>query len=147
MGSNPALQYISAIESDSADSEHITDNKQETDNKQRTDNDDITHNTHYADNTYNTSAMSNTHNTYNAQEKHNNHNAHIAHSRETKSRRLNLLLQPSLLDNMTKIARMKQTSVNDLINTVLRSYIEQEATVVERYEEVFGQERLGGRGK
>lgn len=138
MGSNPALQYISAIESDSADSEHITDNKQETDNKQRTDNDDITHNTHYADNTYNTSAMSNTHNTY---------NAHIAHSRETKSRRLNLLLQPSLLDNMTKIARMKQTSVNDLINTVLRSYIEQEATVVERYEEVFGQERLGGRGK
>jgi hypothetical protein len=54
------------------------------------------------------------------------------------------LLQPSLLENMTKIARMRQTSVNDLVNTVLRSYIEQEAAVVERYEEVFGEDAARG---
>jgi hypothetical protein len=182
-GSNPALQYISSIESDSGDNEHITDNTQETDNKYKTDDkqdmyntqdtsnkyntnnthevtnkhnaheipnkqytyntqetynkqvDDDKHisdNTHYTDNTYNTFSTSNTHKTYNA------------YIRETKSRRLNLLLQHSLLDNVTKIARMKQTSVNDLINTVLKSYIEQESSVVERYEEVFGKQPIEG---
>lgn len=57
---------------------------------------------------------------------------------ETKSKRLNLLLQPSVLDGLAKIARMKQTSVNDMINTILREYRDQQASLIVRYQEVFG---------
>ena len=57
---------------------------------------------------------------------------------ETKSKRLNLLLQPSVLIDVEKIAAMKRTSVNDLINTLLKEFITQEAGTLARYEEVFG---------
>jgi predicted HicB family RNase H-like nuclease len=57
---------------------------------------------------------------------------------ETKSKRLNLLLQPSVVADMEKIAAMKRSSVNDLINTVLKDFILQEADTLVRYEEVFG---------
>lgn len=57
---------------------------------------------------------------------------------ETKSRRLNLLLQPSVMDDLSKIAHMKKTSVNDLINTVMREYANENQALVEKYIEVFG---------
>jgi predicted HicB family RNase H-like nuclease len=79
--------------------------------------------------------------THNAQDTHNAaimHKTHNVPMKETKSRRLNLLLQPSLLENMSKVARMKQTSVNDLINKVLKDYTERETTTIARYDEVFG---------
>jgi hypothetical protein len=142
MGSNPALQYISSVEQDSADNTYITHNKHETDNKQTADNTQYADNTYKTDNTYVTPIAHITHDT---QEKHNKHNTYDAYNKERKSRRLNLLLQPSLLDNAAKIARMKQTSVNDLINSVLRSYIEHESAVIERYEEVFGKDSREGK--
>ena len=57
---------------------------------------------------------------------------------ETKSKRLNLLLQPSVVVDMGKIAAMKRSSVNDLINAILKDFITQEASTLAKYEEVFG---------
>lgn len=59
---------------------------------------------------------------------------------EHKSKRLNLLLQPSVLAELTKIARMRQTSVNDLINCVLRDFRDQNADEIRRYDRVFGEQ-------
>lgn len=58
---------------------------------------------------------------------------------QTKSKRLNLLLRPALLEDLKKIAAMERTSVNDLINTVLGEYAEQEAEQIEKYNSVFGE--------
>lgn len=43
---------------------------------------------------------------------------------ETKSRRLNLLVQPSLHDRIKKIAQARGSSVNDLIHQILSDYCE-----------------------
>lgn len=58
--------------------------------------------------------------------------------KEKKTRRLNLLLQPSVLDDLAKIAHMRRTSLNDLINTVLREYNAANAETIARYDEFFG---------
>lgn len=43
--------------------------------------------------------------------------------KETKSVRLNLLLRPSLFDDLRRIAWLNHTSVNNLINTIAEEYI------------------------
>jgi predicted HicB family RNase H-like nuclease len=58
--------------------------------------------------------------------------------KERKSKRLNLLLQPSVVEKVEKIATMKRTSLNDLINTLLKEFISREAETLSRYDEVFG---------
>ena len=52
--------------------------------------------------------------------------APAAPGRETKSARLQVLLQPSTKDGLKRIAAARGTSVNDLINTALREYVERE---------------------
>jgi hypothetical protein len=42
---------------------------------------------------------------------------------ETKSRRLNLLMQPSLHDKIKNLAQERAVSVNDAIHTILQDYI------------------------
>lgn len=59
---------------------------------------------------------------------------------ERKSKRLNLLLKPSVFTAASKIATMQRTSVNDLINRVLLDYIASEAETLEKYNEIFGEE-------
>ena len=49
-----------------------------------------------------------------------------APGRETKSARLQVLLQPSTKEGLKQIAAARGTSVNDLINTALREYVERE---------------------
>ena len=61
-----------------------------------------------------------------------------ATDQQTKSKRLNLLLRPALLEDLKKIAAMRQTSVNDLINTVLAEFTEHETDQIEKYDSVFG---------
>lgn len=56
---------------------------------------------------------------------------------ETKSKRLNLLLQPSLMEDLGKVAFMKKDSVNNLINTVLTSYRDENKDIIEKYNKVF----------
>lgn len=108
---NPALQYISD------DTEHI----QQTDNKRNT-NDNQS-----AFNTDNKESM------LNADNKQYTHND----DDEIKSKRLNLLIYPSLLNSLKKIAHMQRRSVNELINDVLSRYAEQEAKTIDTYNKVF----------
>ncbi len=56
---------------------------------------------------------------------------------ETKTKRLNLLMLPSVCEDVTKIAAMKRSSVNELINTVLQQYIADNQELIEKYDEVF----------
>jgi len=107
---NPALHFISSAGQDKhdADNTEYTDNTYNTGNARKTDNKHKTDNTEYTDN------------------KH-----------ERKSKRLNLLLQPSVLDNLSKIAHMKHTSVNDLINSVLKNYAETEKDIINTHDKIF----------
>ena len=57
--------------------------------------------------------------------------------KETKSKRLNLLLQPSLLEDLSKIATMNKDSVNNLINSALLEYRDANKQTIERYNKVF----------
>lgn len=56
---------------------------------------------------------------------------------ETKTKRLNLLMLPSVYEDITKIAAMKRSSVNELINTVLQEYIADNQELITKYDEVF----------
>jgi len=59
---------------------------------------------------------------------------------EKKSKRLNLLIQPSVLSDLSKIATMRRTSVNDLICGVLRGFTADESDTPQHYDETFGGE-------
>lgn len=59
---------------------------------------------------------------------------------ETKTKRLNLLMLPSVCDDITKIAAMKRLSTNELINNILQDYAKDNAELIEKYIEVFGEE-------
>jgi predicted HicB family RNase H-like nuclease len=80
----------------------------------------------------------NTHNAYNTDNTNNKHNTYK--SGETKSKRLNLLIRPSLLENFTKAAHMKRSSVNDLLNQIMADYVEQEAEAIKLYNKTFESE-------
>ena len=43
---------------------------------------------------------------------------------ETKSRRLNLLIQPSLHERIKDIAKGRGASVNDMIHQILQDYVD-----------------------
>lgn len=60
---------------------------------------------------------------------------------ETKTKRLNLLMLPSVCDDITKIATMKRVSTNELINSILQQYVSDNADLVQKYFEVFGEEQ------
>jgi hypothetical protein len=57
--------------------------------------------------------------------------------RELKQKRLNLLIQPSLHENMVKIAYVKRLSINELICQVLREYQDRERQALFRYEQII----------
>ena len=57
---------------------------------------------------------------------------------ETKSKRLNLLVKPSFVENIAKIATMEKRSSNDLINSILEEYIEKNQDVIKKHDKVFG---------
>jgi len=47
---------------------------------------------------------------------------------ETRSRRLNLLIQPSLHNRIKELASVKEKSVNDLIHAILEEYADRQKT-------------------
>ncbi len=61
----------------------------------------------------------------------------IGTDRETKSKRLNLLVKPSILDDIKKIAVMHQVSVNDLINQLLDRYRIENNKDIQSYNSTF----------
>lgn len=61
-------------------------------------------------------------------------------TQETKSKRLNLLLRPTLHRDITKLSAMERISTNELINRVLSEYIEQNTDKIQKYDEIFGEQ-------
>lgn len=59
---------------------------------------------------------------------------------ETKTKRLNLLMFPSVCADIDKIAYMQRKSTNDLINSILQDYIRENSDLLEKYNEVFRDE-------
>jgi hypothetical protein len=59
--------------------------------------------------------------------------------REVKSKRINVLILPSIVERLKKVSAIKRTSVNDLINTYLNERLDQEADTLRRFDEVFGE--------
>jgi hypothetical protein len=88
--------------------------------------DNYTHNTGYA---YNTDDTQYTHNTQ--------YTGYTDNTYELKNQRLNLLLKPTVLKNLKKIAHIKRTSVNSLINNIAENYILSEAKIVKLYDELY----------
>lgn len=88
----------------------------------------------------NTDGTDNTDNAY-TQDAHtdNTDNAHMRELSATKKeKRLNLLIYPALHKSLKKIAFIRQTSVNDLINTALQEFVEQNKKDLERYAAFIG---------
>ena len=57
--------------------------------------------------------------------------------KETKSKRLNLLIKPTLYRNIEKIATMERISTNELINRVLEQYAREQAEAIAKYDTTF----------
>jgi hypothetical protein len=57
---------------------------------------------------------------------------------ETKTKRLNLLMLPSVCSDLAKIAAMKRSSVNELINSILQQYVADNKELLDKYNDVFG---------
>lgn len=58
---------------------------------------------------------------------------------ETKSKRVNLLMLPSVHEDITKLAVMQRISVNELVNSLLQAHIEENKELLQTYKDVFGE--------
>lgn len=58
---------------------------------------------------------------------------------ETKSKRVQLLIKPSLYENLEKVAYLRRQSKNDLINELIANLISEEQDSIERYDNMFGE--------
>lgn len=56
---------------------------------------------------------------------------------EYKTKRVNLLLKPSVHEACNKIAYMSKVSFNDLVNTALAQYAEAHGDLVTKYDNTF----------
>ena len=56
---------------------------------------------------------------------------------EHKSKRLNLLLKPSIFTGIDKIRTMKRVSFNEAVNQALSEYVAAHADLIARYDETF----------
>lgn len=63
--------------------------------------------------------------------------AEVKAKAETKSKRLNLLIQPSLYEDLNKIATMQKDSINNLITNVLAEHRDRNKDLIEKYNKVF----------
>ena len=57
-----------------------------------------------------------------------------------ETRRMNLTFQPSTVEAIDKIAFLRRTSVNDLINTVLKEYAAAHTDEIQKYDTIFPKE-------
>jgi len=56
--------------------------------------------------------------------------------KESKTRRMNMLFRPTSYAEFQKLAIIKQTSANDLMNTIVENVIEENAEVLEAYDKL-----------
>ena len=133
---NPAHHYIDISVPDT-DITQNTENTYITDITYHTDNAHSTDTVHYTDNKHIMYSTEDTHKAHKTDYDYSMHNTDNTHKGERKTKRLNLLLQPEIFDKMSKIAVMNRTSVNNLINNVLKDYSAGKADVISKYNEIF----------
>ena len=122
---NPALHFIN--QPNESNTPNTNDTHKNTENKFNTQEAHKTHDTNKTDNTQCTHDTQNTH----IEKPINNER------KETKSKRLNLLIQPSKSLQLNKIATMKRTSVNIIINDLIQKYVKKEELAIKKYDETF----------
>lgn len=61
----------------------------------------------------------------------------LKEDKETKSKRLNLLIQPSVLEDFSKVAFMERNSMNDIINGLIKSYCDAHREEISTYDKYF----------
>lgn len=61
----------------------------------------------------------------------------ISEVNELKSKRVNLLIKPSIYEDTAKIATMKRVSVNELINIALEAYAADHKELITKYDMTF----------
>lgn len=59
---------------------------------------------------------------------------------ERKTKRLNLLIKPSVYNDLRKIAHMNRASVNSLIDTIIEDYTEKNRDTIDKYGAIYGEE-------
>lgn len=61
-------------------------------------------------------------------------------TREAKSKRIQLLIKPSVHKSLNKIATMKQASLNSLANDIFEEYVLENGSLIQKYDEIFGED-------
>lgn len=56
--------------------------------------------------------------------------------KESKTRRMNMLFRPTAYSEFQKLAIIKQTSANDLMNTIVENVVDENAEVLEAYDKL-----------
>ena len=56
--------------------------------------------------------------------------------KESKTRRMNMLFRPTAYAEFQKLAIIKQTSANDLMNTIVENVVDENAEVLEAYDKL-----------
>ena len=59
-------------------------------------------------------------------------------NRETRSKRAQIVVRPSVYEIMNKIATMRRMSFNGLVNDIFEEYLSENEDLVEKYEKLFG---------
>ncbi|MDR1542406.1 MAG: hypothetical protein LBU32_31410 [Clostridiales bacterium] len=62
-----------------------------------------------------------------------------ARNQERHSRRVNLLIKPSVLDCAAKLAHMKKVSVNKLLNVAVEQYVDSHRHVIAEYDRLLAE--------
>jgi len=132
---NPATAFIS-----SAQPEPDTSYTQEAQNTGEAQQTVDTTNTLYTENTENTENTPQTPDTGNTDDTEYTQGIKKPNAPEQKTKRVNLLIKPSVFEDFKKVAHMKRRSFNDLYNMVIAEYIEREADAIRAYNKTFGEE-------
>ena len=117
-GENPALRYMSVTTTDNVQHEQDAQYTHETQNEN---NAHIVENAQYTDENKNPDGQCK------------------KAGKETKSKRLNVLIRPSLFEDASKIAHMQRISVNELIHLAVEKYVIENEEEVTKYDTVYGE--------
>ena len=66
--------------------------------------------------------------------------AKIEMTGELRSERMATLITPTIKADLTKVAMVNRTSVNDIVNNALSAYLKEHQEEVLRYNAFFGEE-------
>ena len=64
----------------------------------------------------------------------------IAHTGEIRSERIATLITRTMRADLTKVAMVNRTSLNDIVNDALLAYLVNHQEEIERYNAFFGEE-------